>query len=123
MWTYSYRATVHISTFRFQTHKCLYFFNEFHYTLQASGHLVMKSVFQPPVCYLFFHTNSIHTGAVDACIWDDFSYSNYSRYPNSLQTKGVRINEDALYFVWNQFITLDFPSTSTHYVSYLRHGH
>ena len=28
-------------------------FHEFHYNLQDGGHLVMWSVFQPPVCYLF----------------------------------------------------------------------
>ena len=27
-------------------------FHEFHYNLQDGGHLVMWSVFQPPVCYL-----------------------------------------------------------------------
>ena len=53
-------------------------------------------------------------GDVDTCIYDNFSYPNYSliRTPrHNLQTKGVRITEDALY-VSHTFLDTTFMSNT-----------
>ena len=61
-WTFNYPTNLQLSKLT-----KLVNFHEFHYNLQAGGHLVMWSVFQPPaVCYIctcFLHTNSIHASA------------------------------------------------------------